>query len=112
MCQRRRLLSLLLFGRARLRPHRSSRHLRAWLSADSRSFAIWGDVAAEEDTSGRNYRALVRYGETRKTLLTRLWAKARSGWGETLPDPRVVVQRARASQKRRSHAGLPPCLPP
>jgi len=38
----------------------------------------------------------VRYGETRKTLLTRLWAKARSGWGETLPDPRVVVQRARA----------------
>ena len=33
--QWRRLLSLFLFGGARLRPHRARRHLRAWLPADA-----------------------------------------------------------------------------
>ena len=32
--QRRRLLSLFVFGRARLRPHRSGRHLRTGVSTD------------------------------------------------------------------------------
>ena len=56
--QWRRLLPLLVFGGARLRPHRAGRHLRAGLPADGRGAALWRDAAAEEDPPGRNDRAL------------------------------------------------------
>src|SRR6267378_8713411 len=56
--QRRRLLSLFLLGRARLRPHRAGRHLRAGLPADRRGAALRRDAAAEEDPPHRNDRTL------------------------------------------------------
>ena len=56
--QRRRLLSLFLFGRARLRPHRAGRHLRAGLPADRGGAALRRDAAAEENPPHRHDRAL------------------------------------------------------
>ena len=47
--QRRRLLPLFLRGRARLRPHRAGRHLRAGLPADGRSAGLRHPAVAEED---------------------------------------------------------------
>ena len=47
--QRRRLLPLLVLGRARLRPHRAGRHLRARLPADGRGAALRHHPAAEQD---------------------------------------------------------------
>src|ERR1700730_10712110 len=59
--QRCRLLSLFLFGRARLRSHRAGRHLRSRLSADRRSAALRRVVAAEEDPPHRHDRALMGF---------------------------------------------------
>lgn len=47
--QRRRLLSLLVFGGPRLRPHHTRRHLRARLPAHSRGPALRHPAVAEED---------------------------------------------------------------
>ena len=58
--QWRRLLSLFLFGGARLRPHRAGRHLRAGLPADGRGAALRRAAAAEEDPPHRHDRALRR----------------------------------------------------
>ena len=49
MRERRRLLPLLLFGGARLRPDCSGRYLRARLSADRRGTALWCASVTEED---------------------------------------------------------------
>src|SRR6202161_2086963 len=56
--QWRRLLPLLLFGRARLRSHRTGGHLRTRLSADRRSPALRRAAAAEEDSPHRDDRTL------------------------------------------------------
>src|SRR5437588_308794 len=56
--QWRRLLSLFLLGRARLRPYRADRHLRARLSADGGSAAVRRAAAAEEDPAHRDHRTL------------------------------------------------------
>src|SRR5581483_8641575 len=58
--QWRRLLSLLLLGRARLRPHRAGRHLCPRLPADGRGAALWHSAAAKEDPPDRDNRALRR----------------------------------------------------
>src|SRR5206468_654950 len=56
--QWRRLLSLFLLGRARLRPHRADRHLRARMPADGGGAALWRAAAAEEDPAHRDHRTL------------------------------------------------------
>src|SRR5207253_9011146 len=56
--QWRRLLSLLLLGGTRLRPHRAHRRLRARLSADRRGAALRRAPAAEEDPAHRHHRTL------------------------------------------------------
>src|SRR6516164_5159842 len=56
--QWRRLLSLFLFGGARLRSHRAGRHLRAGLSPDRRGAPLWRVAAPEENPAHRNDRAL------------------------------------------------------
>src|ERR1700727_305437 len=58
MRQWRRLLSLFVFGGARLRSYRAHRHLRARLSANGGSTAVRRDAAAEEDPAHRNHRTL------------------------------------------------------
>src|SRR5580692_10939601 len=58
MRQWRRLLSLFVFGGARLRPHCAHRHLRARLSADGGSAALRRHAAAEEDPAHRYHRTL------------------------------------------------------
>src|SRR4029453_18457751 len=55
----RRLLPLFVFGRARLRPDRSRRHLRARLSADGRGAALRDPAAAEQDLAHQHDRALM-----------------------------------------------------
>ena len=52
--ERRRLLPLLLFGGARLRPDCSGRYLRARLSADRRGTALWCASVTEENPSHRH----------------------------------------------------------
>src|SRR5215469_15222127 len=66
--QRRWLLSLFLFGRAWLRPHRAGRHLRSRLPADRRSAALRRVVAAEEDPPHRHDRALMGFCAMDETL--------------------------------------------
>src|SRR6202171_4102858 len=56
--QWRRLLSLFVFGGARLRPHRAHRYLRARLPADGGSAALRRDASAEENPAHRNHRTL------------------------------------------------------
>src|SRR5690606_29338760 len=56
----RRLLSLLLFGRAGLRSGRAGRYLCARLSADRRSPALRHSSSAEEDPPHRHHRTLGR----------------------------------------------------
>ena len=51
--QWRRLLSLFLFGGARLRPHRAGRYLCPGLPADRRGAALRHPAAAEEDQAHR-----------------------------------------------------------
>ena len=53
--QRRRLLPLLLFGGARLRPHRAGGHLCARLSADGRGVALRHLAAAEENSPDQQH---------------------------------------------------------
>src|SRR5262249_16775274 len=65
--KRRRLLSLLLSGGARLRPRRASRHLRTGLSADRRGAALRRAAAAEEDPPHRHDRT-VSEGSMSETL--------------------------------------------
>src|SRR6185312_836440 len=62
MCQWRRLLPLLLFRRARLRPDRADRHLRARLPADGGGAAVWRAAVAEEDPAHRHDRTLKAFG--------------------------------------------------
>src|SRR6266436_659606 len=64
--QRRRLLSLFVFGGARLRPHRAHRYLRARLPADRGSAALRRDAAAEEDPAHRNHRTLRSFRNGRR----------------------------------------------
>src|SRR5206468_223625 len=59
--QWRRLLSLFLLGRARLRPYRADRHLRAGLSAHRGSAALRRAAASEEDPAHRHHRTLRFY---------------------------------------------------
>ncbi|MGY4428371.1 NADH-quinone oxidoreductase B subunit/NADH/F420H2 dehydrogenase subunit C [Bradyrhizobium sp. F1.13.1] len=56
-----RLLSLFLLGRARLRPYRADRHLRAGLPAHGGSAALRRAAAAEEDPPHRHHRTLRFY---------------------------------------------------
>src|SRR6478672_5676469 len=60
--QWRRLLPLQLLGGARLRPHRSGRHLRAGLPADRRGAALRHPAAAEEDPPHRHAGAMSGMG--------------------------------------------------
>jgi hypothetical protein len=57
--QWRRLLSLQLFGGARLRPHRARGHLCPRLPADRRSPALRRDAVAAEDPPHRDDRTLM-----------------------------------------------------
>src|SRR5579859_3321840 len=54
--QWRRLLPLLLFGGARLRPRRAGRHLCSGLPAFGRGARLWRSAAAEEDPPHRHHR--------------------------------------------------------
>ena len=67
--QWRRLLSLFLFGGARLRPHRAGRHLCAGLPADRRGAGLRHSATAEEDPAHRHDRRdrRRRIGESRRT---------------------------------------------
>src|SRR5690606_9170916 len=56
--QWRGLLSLQLQRRARLRPHRAGRHLRAGLPADRRSARPWRAAIAAEDPARRNHHPM------------------------------------------------------
>ena len=60
--QMRRLLSLLLFGSARLRPDRARRCLRTRLSADGRGSAVRDHPAAAENTKNTHDRPLTKGG--------------------------------------------------
>src|SRR5262249_61281992 len=85
---RRGLLPLFLFGRARLRPHRAGRHLRAGLPADRRGAALRRAAAAEEDPPHRHDRA-VRANEAMDETLDKLGgfiAGALAGVGPRRPD--------------------------
>src|SRR5579872_1784484 len=59
LCEWRRLLSLFLFGRARLRSYRAGGHLRPRLSADRGSLALRRSAVAEENPAQRQDRAIV-----------------------------------------------------
>ena len=59
MRERWRLLSLFLFGRARLRPNRSCRRLRARMPADRGGFVVRDPAAATEDTPNTYNSALM-----------------------------------------------------
>ena len=56
--QRRRLLSLFIFGGAGLRPHRAGRHLRAGLPADRRGAPLRRHAPAKEDSPHRYHRTV------------------------------------------------------
>src|SRR4026209_2191619 len=57
--QWRRLLSLLLFGGKRLRPHRARRYLCACLPTEGRSSRLRRAPPAKEDQADRHHRALI-----------------------------------------------------
>src|SRR4030095_15894348 len=57
--QRRRLLPLFVLRRARLRSHRTRRHLRARMSADGRSAAVRHPAAPEQDLANQHDRPLM-----------------------------------------------------
>src|SRR6266446_4707523 len=61
--QRRRLLPLLIFGRAWLRPYRAGRYLRPRLPTDRRGTALRRVVAAKEDPPHRHDRALMELAQ-------------------------------------------------
>src|SRR5271169_3836890 len=87
MRQWRRLLSLLLLGNARLRPHCAGRYLRSRLPADRRSAALWRADATEEDAPDRVDR----------TLRGRLSAlRARSTHRLSVPISWMIAPRLRA----------------
>src|SRR5262249_56858564 len=71
--QWRRLLSLFIFGRARLRPHRPGRYLRAGLPADGGGAPLRRAAAAEKDPPHRHDRALRRHAWTRSKTSDRCW---------------------------------------
>src|SRR5690606_18276837 len=50
----RRVLSLFLFRRARLRPYRAGRYLRAGLPAHGRGAGLWHSAAAKENSTRRH----------------------------------------------------------
>src|SRR5205085_4524204 len=54
--QWRRLLPLLVCGRAGLRPHRTGRYLRPWMPADRRSAGLRHPAAAEENPPRDEFR--------------------------------------------------------
>ena len=57
-CANGGVLSLLLFGDPRMRPHRSRGHLPPRLSTDCRGVALRRDAPAKEDAPDRDDRAL------------------------------------------------------
>ena len=57
--QWRRLLPLLLLGRARLRPHRACRHLRSGLPADRRGAGLRRAALAAQDPPHWNDRKII-----------------------------------------------------
>jgi hypothetical protein len=67
--ERRRLLSLFVFGRAWMRPHRSRGHLRPWLPADCRSAAVRHHPVAEQDQAHEHDRPLMPHVETSTAAL-------------------------------------------
>src|SRR6201997_3697404 len=73
MCQWRRLLSLFVFGGARLRPDRAHRHLRARVPADGGSAALRRHAVAEKDPAHRYHRTLRFFQWT--TAGSTLWGR-------------------------------------
>ena len=54
------LLSLLVLGRTGLRPYCTRRHIRAWLSPNSRGIALWYVAVATENAEEQEELDLVR----------------------------------------------------
>src|SRR6185503_7051107 len=82
--ERRRLLPLLVLGRARLRPHRPGRHLRARLPADRRGAALRHPAAPEQDLAHEHDRPLMP--STPDALADAL----RTTLGDAVPDVAVA----------------------
>ena len=57
--QRRRILSLFIFGGSRVRPHRPSRHLRPRMPTHRGSAALRSAAIAEEDQENEAYSNVV-----------------------------------------------------
>ena len=92
--QWRRLLSLLLFGRARLRSHRAGRHLCAGLSADRRGAALRRAAVAKEDPPHFDDRTL-NMDETLDTLgktITGALAASVTGYAVAFGELTVTAQ--------------------
>ena len=79
-----------LFGRARLRPHRAGRRLRAGLPADGRGAALRHHAAAEQDPAHQHHRALM----PRMSKLDTLQAALDGALG----DARQAARRARSAR--------------
>ena len=62
LCERRRILPLLVLGRARLRSHRAGRHLCAGLSAHCRGATVRDAAIAAQDEEKQEGSYLVRPG--------------------------------------------------
>ena len=90
-----------LLGRARLRPHRAGRRLRARLPADGRGAALRHPAAAEQDPAHQHDRALMPHDRKLDTLQAALASRAR----------RRASRRSTATRRahpRRSRAGRLP----
>ena len=84
--QRRRLLPLLVLGRARLRPHRAGRHLRAGLPADRRRRCSTASCSCRT-RSGARTRSPADGRATPNTLVAALAGV----FGETLTSVTVAL---------------------
>src|SRR3954466_13591149 len=90
--QWRRLLSLFLFGGARLRSHRACGRLRSRLSADCRSTALRRPVAAKKDQTYPQLRPLIRdAGKTPGPVRARLGGVVRCAGRRRDPRRRTVL---------------------
>src|SRR5689334_17262072 len=82
--ERRRLLPLLLRGRARLRSHRAGGRLRAGLPAHRRSAGLRHPAAAEENPPHRKHREENRDAERMSTDETTLAQQLTACFGDKI----------------------------
>ncbi len=99
--ERRRLLPLFVLGRARLRPHRSRRHLRAGLPADGRGAAVRHPAAPEQDLAHQHDRALMATKPKRPGRSARRRARRRAAARVTVALRRGDARRSARSAARR-----------